>query len=68
MPEWDLAMEDERQDDQADQENKAQPLNRSDFFHPLKNDVTVSVPRVRGEYPSQFVKDLYFNVQQKSST
>jgi hypothetical protein len=33
MPEWDLAMEDERQDDQADQENKAQSLNRSDFFH-----------------------------------
>jgi hypothetical protein len=62
-----LATEDKSQNDQAKQEKKGQPLNRSDFFHPLKNDVTVSVPRVRDEYPSQFVKDLYFNVRQKSS-
>ena len=33
MPEWNLAMENEGQDDQTDQEKKGQPLSRSYSFH-----------------------------------
>ena len=67
MPARDLAMENERQNDQTDQEKKGQPLSRSDFFHIFNNNVTVSVSRVRSVYYPKFVKDLYFNVEQKSS-
>lgn len=47
MPERDLAMENERQNDQTDEEQKGQSLSRSDSFHIFLNTVTVSVPAHR---------------------
>ena len=40
-------MENNRQKDQTDQEEKGQPLNRSDSFHNRRNNVTFPVSRAR---------------------
>ena len=67
MPARNLAMENQRQHDQTDQEKKSQPLRRSNSFHLFNNDLTVFVSRVRSIYDPRLVKDLYFTVEQKSS-
>ena len=61
-------MENEGQEDQAAKKKEGQSLDGSNSPHPLKNDVTVSVSRVRSLCHRQFVENLYFTMGQKSST